>query len=417
MTTSSEVHGEQPRLSLPSLLLLPAPPSPASAEAVEAAYRRPISATLSKLSGQHKSRGPESASIAAPVLVIAAAAGKVVRGRAVRWQTAQSLIARLYSIIAGVCAEEGIATDIGATEPGSVDARVIILQDQMPVAGDGTTVLDLAAFAATVHPWEHIYHCSGEPGYALLREYLKHAEGKQRVLQSHIVAVEGGLSVSRKPSGEEPRPDISRDDADATRGNGYPVVCLGGTFDHLHPGHKLFLHAAVLLLQLPDDTTGNAPCELVIGISSDELLAKKKFAEQLQSWDERACCVLDLLSTLLGASTTSPVDAKLVQGNTKELHATFRHGAVLARCVDFRDVYGPTVQEEAIEALVVSAETRSGGNAVNVKRTSQGWKTLDIYEIDVLDARGSQGEELAATNFASKISSTEIRKRRAEAGH
>ena len=79
------------------------------------------------------------------------------------------------------------------------------------------------------------------------------------------------------------------------------------------------------------------------------------------------------------------------------------NGALLVRCVDFHDVYGPTVSEEAIQALVVSGETRSGGQAVNEKRLSQGWSVLDLYEIDVLDAgvdafQGDENQANAVTN-------------------
>jgi hypothetical protein len=57
------------------------------------------------------------------------------------------------------------------------------------------------------------------------------------------------------------------------RGN----AVVGGTFDHLHEGHKLMLSAAALLsIDL-----------LVCGISAGRLLVQKSFKEHLQEWTVR----------------------------------------------------------------------------------------------------------------------------------
>lgn len=85
------------------------------------------------------------------------------------------------------------------------------------------------------------------------------------------------------------------------------------------------------------------------------------------------------------------------------------------------DPYGPTITNERISALVVSAETRAGGKAVNDKRAEKGWAELDVFEVDVLDAQPGTGEDDVGgrdrpqdTTLESKISSTEIRRRVAE---
>src|SRR5271155_5418504 len=54
--------------------------------------------------------------------------------------------------------------------------------------------------------------------------------------------------------------------------------------------------------------------------------------------------------------------------------------------------FGPTVTDAAITALVISAETRAGGTAVNDRRRAQGWAPLDIFEVDVLAACPEGGE-------------------------
>ena len=57
----------------------------------------------------------------------------------------------------------------------------------------------------------------------------------------------------------------------------YDSVCLGGTFDHMHSGHKLLLTQAALL-------TGK---RMLIGVTSDALLQKKKYASVLEPYSKR----------------------------------------------------------------------------------------------------------------------------------
>jgi len=81
--------------------------------------------------------------------------------------------------------------------------------------------------------------------------------------------------------------------------------------------------------------------------------------------------------------------------------------------VQILDPFGPTITDDSITALVVSKETRSGGQAVNDEREKAGLPKLEIFEVDVLES-GEVGEGIDAPeeSFASKISSTEIRRRR-----
>ncbi len=88
--------------------------------------------------------------------------------------------------------------------------------------------------------------------------------------------------------------------------------------------------------------------------------------------------------------------------------------SITIECVEIQDPFGPTITDEDVTALVVSGETRSGGQAVNDKRTEMGWKALEVFEIDVLDAQESTEGPSKTDDFASKISSTAIRKRKAE---
>lgn len=396
--------------SPPSLLLLPAPPSPATLSALQTAYQPPLTSVLGKLHAQSL-EASSTANLTIAIAYSALSGNKYARKRHVRWQSAQSLLANLYSLVSAICADKGILshTDAGA---GGVDVRIVIVDHEKGAkyekGFDGkyptnsTCVRSLASYASTVYPWDNIYHPSCEASYALLSAFLAIAETKQTIKQSQIIAVEGGLHLSTETA-------ATADDAELP--GDYSVVCLGGTFDHLHPGHKLLLHAVALLLQIPDDVRASKPSVIVIGISVDDLLKKKKYAEQLESWDVRALNVLRFLGTVLGSSpTTAAISTSRKDISPAELHATFCDGTVLVRCVELQDPFGPTTEEKDIEAIVVSGETRSGGSAINDRRTAKDWSPLAVYEIDVLDANGAaHGDAVAKDNFASKISSTAIR--------
>ncbi|NXI96963.1 COASY synthase, partial [Psophia crepitans] len=69
------------------------------------------------------------------------------------------------------------------------------------------------------------------------------------------------------------------------------------------------------------------------------------------------------------------------------------------------DPYGPSVTDPNLQCLVVSEETRRGGEAVNKKRLENGLPELALYEILLMnDPDHSQNEE-------EKISSSSLRQR------
>ncbi|KAM6485114.1 Nucleotidylyl transferase [Trichoderma sp. SZMC 28011] len=413
----------------PSLLLLPAPPHPLHPHSLAAAYWAPVTVALKRIiatgingNSSTNSSNANSSTGTNHVLVIAVACpiltGPSPRRKSINWKTAQSLLARIYTLIAAICDEQNIDTS-GEPGTGSVDPRVVLVDHERnrtyqrnfdgEYEANCTPVLDLAAFASTVHPWKTVFHPSSETGYELLKAFLEYSQGKQTLLQSQIVAVEGGLGMS---TGEVP--PVAPEDLT----NGYDTVCLGGTFDHLHAGHKLLLHATALLMGIPEKHTGKHAV-LIVGISGDELLTNKKYAQVLQPWDVRANNVLQFLSTIFNSASSSNTNT-LPPTSTPapdELHATFRDGTVLVRCVNIHDPFGPTISEEVMDVIVVSGETRSGGQAINDKRTEKGWKPLEVFEIDVLDPSDILKEDSGrqTNGFATKISSTAIRQRIAQA--
>lgn len=405
--------------SAPSLLILPAPPLPLHPHSLAAAYRSPLTAVLKRLTNGINSN--INANNSNHVLVIAIASplltGPSPRRKSLNWKAAQSLLARIYTLTAAICDELAIDT---SGEPGrsSLDPRVVLVDHERrrtyqrnfdgAYEANCTPVLDLAAFASTVHPWRTVFHPSTESGYELLNAFLEYSQGKLTLLQNQLVAVEGGISMSTSDAPAVAPQDFIK---------GYDTVCLGGTFDHLHAGHKLLLHATALLMDIPEKYTGKHSV-LVVGISGDELLTNKKYAQVLQPWDVRAGKVLQFLSTIFNSASSSNTNSPPPTSTPSpdELHATFRDGTVLVRCVNIHDPFGPTIAEEMMDILVVSGETRSGGQAINDKRVEKGWKPLEVFEIDVLDPNDITEDGGTQSNgFASKISSTAIRQRIAQA--
>lgn len=154
------------------------------------------------------------------------------------------------------------------------------------------------------------------------------------------------------------------DDSEASSEN---VVALGGTFDHFHDGHKILLTAALFL----------AKKKIIVGITDEELLAKKKYKELLQSYDYRKKIVVDFLNYV---KPGLEIDA-----------------------IAIRDVAGPTGYIEDIDSLVVSRETISGGSFINNLRKEKGFRQLKVHVINVIGGEEEDG-------FQNKLSSTQLRK-------
>lgn len=399
------------RDGLPSLLLLPFPPEPVTRPALSTAYKPALAAAIAKL---------KDASTAQMLMVAVASPllrGSGPRNQALSWSQAQHLVAGLYSMIAIVCAELGVPTYMNAG-PGSVDARVILLDHnrsrQYPtnfrpaIEPNNTAIVDMATFVAAYFPWNYIFNTDSEVSHELRSLYLRLAEGHQVLLQDQLITVKGGISLN-VPSSEPPI--LSTQDTAL-----HKTVCLGGTFDHLHPGHKLLLTAGAYLLDVPKRGSSET-CTYIIGITGDSLLRNKKDAHVLQSWDDRARNVLYFLSSILELSTGGwrQVVQPDISDKNDELVATFRSGTITVQCVKIQDPFGPTITEQSLDSLVVSAETRSGGQAVNDKRTEKGWRPLEVFEVDVLDAGEATDVPTETQDFSTKISSTAIRRQIAQA--
>ncbi|XP_057682513.1 bifunctional coenzyme A synthase isoform X2 [Corythoichthys intestinalis] len=149
----------------------------------------------------------------------------------------------------------------------------------------------------------------------------------------------------------------------------YPDVVVGGTFDRLHGAHKTLLNMSCLL----------ATRRFLIGVCDQGMLKKKVLKELIEPYDLRVEKIQEFLR-----------DVK---------------PSLQVEIVPLGDPLGVSVVDPLLRCIVVSEETRKGGEAVNRKRIENGLPALVLHEIQLLkDAHHSETEE-------EKISSSSLRSR------
>lgn len=310
--------------------------------------------------------------------------GLVEQKRSSLFSFYQKLVADTYTLVGIIAAERKVDLDF----PGGFDVRVFTVDAGTTPSGSDPSTL-LASISGPLITLEAFQNS----GQAMVPD---------RDLEILPTSVEYGGSVA----------DITK------QVRSHHKVAVGGTFDHLHIGHKLLLTMTIFTAQPgPEDR------EITIGITGDELLVKKKHASVLESWEVRQQRSADFVESILvfhsdvtSIRTIEHQDKPGPNGKlVKVVYDTKDAGKVTINYVRISDPFGPTITDESITALVISAETRAGGKAVNDKRNEQGWESLEVFEVDVLDPAAGEGDQAtstsAATDFATKISSTEIRRR------
>ena len=137
----------------------------------------------------------------------------------------------------------------------------------------------------------------------------------------------------------------------------YKLTAIGGTFDHLHNGHKAILQKAF--------TVGEA---VIIGVTTDEMMAGKPLSYISQPYSERF----------------------------EELKHFLRIKNYLKRSsiVSINDIYGPAVENRALEAIIVSRETLANARKINRERRKKGLPALKIISIQTI--KGIDNKRIAS---------------------
>lgn len=398
------------------LLLLPPPPSPPSYEALKAAYHATLFSVLVE-----RARAADRSSPSPEVLEIALPCDHLYQSRqdrvprSVTFQQTQRLVAGVYKLICVISAKAGIPLD----SEGGIDARILLLahprsgraeprRPENTEVGNVGPVIDLHVLASCKRAWQVIYHVETKEGQQVVNEFRS-----VRGNSYNYTCIRGGIVVTSADS------TSARLEDDSKAARMHFSVAVGGTFDHLHIGHKLLLTMTAYALDESDGQSSSSSSRLTIGITNDELLMNKKFAELLQSWEERALRVDEFMRSILyfpmsDASQVQMRERKDMGVNGHAIEVTIPSGPRIDY-VEISDPFGPTITDDSISVLVISAETRSGGSAVNSKRQEKNWSILEVLEVDVLDAdeeseQGSGTDDSVQQAFQNKLSSTEIRR-------
>lgn len=400
MSLERVASAEPPRF----LLLLPPAPSPANAAALKSAFGQTIGEVLKEVA-THSSDTEKAA-----VLEIALACPHLIdareKPRSSLYDETQALVAGLYELVTSTAARDNINVE----DNDGIDVRVILVAwspektARSPQSKPYGPIIDIEILARSGRQWQFAFGVESEPGEDMVKAFVS-AKGSveetvERVKGGPVMKAAASLSTEQ-PSATAPSNPTHRKHYD---------TCVGGTWDHLHNGHKLLITMTIFAV---DERSESEERSASVCVSGDQLHTKKKHAELLESWVERQKAVATFFNAILDFSNPSTSGQRHVSirddpGPNGKGIDVYYPGGLVVKCTEFQDAFGPTITDERITALVVSTETRTGGKAVNDKRKQLGWKEVDLFEVDVLDAEeDGPGKE----GFDGKISSTAIREK------
>ncbi len=127
-------------------------------------------------------------------------------------------------------------------------------------------------------------------------------------------------------------------------------VIVAGTFDRLHDAHKVLLSTAY----------SNCKNELIIGITSENMILNKKYHNIIQPLEMRICNVKNFIETI----------------NKNNLILTIKV---------IYDKYSISTYDNSLDCIVVSDETYSNAIEINEIRKKNNLNRLAIIKIKTID--------------------------------
>ena len=142
------------------------------------------------------------------------------------------------------------------------------------------------------------------------------------------------------------------------------LIGTGGTFDHLHDGHKFLIKTALKISQ-----------KVVIGLTTEEMLKRKKYASKIEDFETRKKNLENFISSIGGLDRVE--------------------------IGELENPYGPPINEPEYEGLIASQETFLNSVRLNELRAANGFKPLIIVLIPMV--MGPSDRRLSSTDIRAKL--------------
>jgi len=142
------------------------------------------------------------------------------------------------------------------------------------------------------------------------------------------------------------------------------LVGTGGTFDHLHDGHKLLIETALKVSN-----------KVVIGLTTQKMLKRKKYASKIEDYETRKKNIENFISSI--------ADLDRVE------------------IIELDNPYGPPIKEPDYEGIIASQETFLNAVRLNELRVANGFKPLIVILIPMI--MGKSDRRLSSTDIRAKL--------------
>ena len=142
------------------------------------------------------------------------------------------------------------------------------------------------------------------------------------------------------------------------------LVGTGGTFDRLHDGHKLLIETALKVSN-----------KVVIGLTSQKMLKRKKFADIIEDFETRKKHLENFISSIGGSDRVE--------------------------IIELTNPYGPPIKEPEYEGIVASQETFLNSVRLNELRVANGFDPLVIILIPMV--MGTNDQRISSTAIRAKL--------------